>query len=784
MTPRRASLRPVAVLTAALAAVAGAVVPAGLAAPAAATTDDPTAEETGLEVEITDVGSPVLGPDRPLTIRGTVTNPTDEAVETADLRLRMQRYTPISRSALQRWLEPDSYSTTVLLAREDLPAALPAGESTTFSVTVEDVPLASAHYAWGPHGVEVEIRDAADAEVEGADRSILLWYPDLEVERTPVSLLVPLAPNLAERATSVADGRPVAEVAAPRLLELLSATDQPGVTTVVDGMLLAPPAGRPGAELGADAATGSEAVEDPTDPTAPTDDTSDGATDTSTDGAVDEATAEPGATGTAGADATATEDGTEAGSDPAGGEPTDAPAPEPTDEPPPSGGAADLVASVTDRADATDREIRLLPWADADVAALAHTGADVLLAEQRDRSTAAGHALGLASGTALTWPDTDRPDQVTMEAVARAGADAVVLPAGAATPLQELTYTAAGRADLQLADGTTLPAVLADEQASAVLSGRLLPRAGTDGDVLDLDPLDARQLLLAETAVISRERPADPRAVVLALPRDFAGDPTALADMLAALMAAPWVTPTTVSDVLATEAPALERGTLPDIEVAAGELDNAVLRAMDAVVAEAASFASITTVPDEIVEPVERAVEQVLSSAWREDPGAREDLIAAVRADVEALDTQVTALPSSTLNLINSSADLPVHVRNDLDTDVTVQVRLDPTDQRLQAPDAVTLTVPAGSQATAQVPVRAVGSGDVPVEVELLTADGREVGTSTDLQVRVRADWETVGTAVAAGLLGVLLVVGLVRTVRRGPRMDPDEVVPDPEEAP
>jgi hypothetical protein len=189
----------------------------------------------------------------------------------------------------------------------------------------------------------------------------------------------------------------------------------------------------------------------------------------------------------------------------------------------------------------------------------------------------------------------------------------------------------------------------------------------------------------------------------------------------------------------------------------------------------------VTASPEQVVDPVVNALETALSAAWREHPAGRAHLLDRVAAQVTDLDTQLVAVESSTFNLINSSAGLPVHVRNELSTDATVQVSLRPSDQRLQVPEPVPLTVPARSQASVTVPVRAVGSGDVNVSVELLNADGRQVGTSADLRVRARPDWENVGTAVVAGVLGLMLVVGLVRTVRRGRRMDPDTPLPEDE---
>ena len=761
MTLRRAARRPVAALAAALGAALLAV-PAAAAPPAAGAATAPagavaasagalpattTAEpESELGVEITDLGPPVLRPGQTLTVRGTVENFSEEDAADPVLRLRLQRYTPVSRTALQRWMEPGSFSTTVVLAREEL-EELPAGASATFSVEIppEQLGLRESSDAWGPHGVEVAVDDTSGTDLAGADRSLLLWYPDVDVEPTPVSVLVPLTPTAAERTDASLAGTAVGDAAAPRLLELLRAVDRPGVTAAVDGSLLAVPAGEAGTALGSGAAAGGAVA---------------GGADGGTDAAPEAPTTEA---------------------------PDPAPAGEQAEQPGATGWSA-LLDAVAAMGEGEGREVAVLPWADADVAALAHTGADVQLEESTARAAEAARAAGLRDAATLTWPATMSPDLETVAAGDAAGTDAAVLPVTAATPLDELTYTPEGRADLVIADSAeeshTVPAVLVDDRASAVLEGRMLPRAGTGDDpAVDLDPLDARQLLLADTAVISRERPSDPRAVVLALPRDHAGDVEDLADNLETLLGAPWVEPAALSDVVAREAPELERGTLPETEVDPDEIGSGQLAAMDATVARARSFASVTASPEQVVEPVVNALEPALSAAWREDPASRAALLDRVSAEVTALDGQVRALESSTLNVINSSAELPVHVRNDLSTDVTVQVALEPSDQRLEVPEPVTLTVPATSQATASVPVRALGSGDVNVAVELLTADGRPVGTPADLRVRARPDWENVGTAVVAGVLAVMLVVGLVRTVRRGRRMDPDTPLPQEETA-
>ncbi|WP_448073981.1 DUF6049 family protein [Georgenia yuyongxinii] len=743
-----------------------AAIPSATAPPDGSRSDEP-ADDPGLDVEITGIGPAVLRPEETLRVTGSVTNPTDEDLTAPAVQVRMQRSTPVSRTALHRWLDPDFAFGTALVAREELPERLPAGATVTFTLEVPaaDLPVRAGWTAWGPRGIEVAVTGAA-GDADGVDRSFVLWYPDVEVEPTPVGVLAPVAATAEERTRARESGELLAVAAEARLLPLVEALDRRGVTALVDPMLLS--VARDGA---ADPANGAA------DPANGAAGPANGAADAGDGAAGPGDGAAPTPSAPAGAATSGDDDGNadDASGATDGGDPTEAGARERAADSP----VLDAIGAL---AAADDREVSLLPWADADVAALAHLGRTDLLTQAVARAKAAGQAAGLDAGVGVAWPATATPDRATLEVAADTGATAVVLPSGALAPVRDLTYTPAGRADVVLQDGAELAALVVDGQASATLGGGVLPGlGGTAGDPTELDALTARQLLLAETAVIARERPSDPRALVLALPRGFTGDPDVLARSLDALTAAPWVAPTTLTDLVALPAPVLERTGLPRTDVAGGEVGAQDLLRMQRVRDDAGAFAAITQDPGGFLEPFEEALLPALSAAWRTAPAGRDALVTSVQTAVGELGDQVAALPSSTVNLINSSAQIPIHVRNDLDVDVQVEVVLEPTDPRLQAPEPVPLAVPAGAQATAQVPVRAVGSGDLPVDVLLRSDDGAAVGTPAKLQVRVRADWENVGTAVVAGVLAVMLVVGLVRTVRRGPRMDPGTPVPDPE---
>ncbi len=69
-----------------------------------------------------------------------------------------------------------------------------------------------------------------------------------------------------------------------------------------------------------------------------------------------------------------------------------------------------------------------------------------------------------------------------------------------------------------------------------------------------------------------------------------------------------------------------------------------------------------------------------------------------------------------------------------------------------------------------QIPVHGVQTADVAATVELLTPDGVLLDDSTTVTVKVRAEWESIGTAIIGGLLALGFVLGLFRTIRRGRR--------------
>lgn len=451
------------------------------------------------------------------------------------------------------------------------------------------------------------------------------------------------------------------------------------------------------------------------------------------------------------------------------------------------------------RAALTDREVQLLPYLDPDLTALAHATRPDLLdaAVARGEAAARAHGLPDAARVSLALPAVDEPDLVTAALAGDAGDLAVVVGPGTLPPPAVLTYTPSGRSTVA-AGGSEVTLLVPDARLSAALAtGRVavddtIAGPGTTTPAA-LTPATAAQDLLAELAVITRERPNDSRHVLVTTPRDWAPDADVASAQLAALATAPWVRLEPVSALIGLADPEIDRGTLPSRAAAEEELTRAEITAMATALERRGELAGMLEDPAAAVGDVELELLAPLSVAWRADPAGRQALADRVASQNAALADAVTVSPTTEdgINVLSTSADLPVNVANALTEPVTVLVRLRPDDLRLRVDDAVEVTVPGESQVLVRVPVHAVQSADVSVTVEVLTPDGTLVDADTSFLVRVRAEWEGIGAAILGSLLAVGLVLGLVRTIRRGrtarraapePDAGPDALSPEEDE--
>ena len=701
----------------------------------------------------------VLHSDQDLVLSGTITNGTGQVVTGVDLVTRVQRSTEVTSLGLTKWLNGTDESglsdpLTVPLGRD-----LQPGEVTQFSITVpaDELPLTSADQ-WGPRGIAVKLESQGGSLAQ--DRSILVWDNGASVAPVRLTAFIPVTASAQETAVLAGPRNQERKEALTRIhsrvLGLLGMAGD-GVVVAVDPALV-------------------EAL---------------GVTSAS----LEEAARNGGSRSSASEGAPQTSQGGDSSS-PSTAEPSANAGPSPKSSAPPSPSASATASSpptktpddVTQLSAALVRAIGTgslvaLPWGDSDTAALAHLQQTSLIetATQRTRESAIVKAGAPAS---LAWPASSITDSATVDVLPQSTSTIIASPTSLPVA-DELTYTPSGLG--ALGDRAVL---LPEQSLSEALASRT-PEVGTTDQAQQAAPstqtpqaaeLDTRQLLRGDSAILTRQAPALERDIVVAMPRQAASsaDPTALQERVDALHSTSWAQPQSLSALeehARAEVEAVDEGTSgiersepPDRVTDNDELPTATLAAAAGTASTLQSVSSVLSDPAALLGDYTDLEAVVSSASWRADSATRDAQIPTAEAAGAGVTSSLAAVPSSTINLISSEAQLPVRITSSLDQNVTVQVYLVSDNKRLQVPRTTTVTVPAHQQAKVTVPIQAVGSGDVGLTVQVLAADGTTVGTPTTVHMRVRADWESRGTGIIVGILVSIVVIGTVRTVRRGRR--------------
>ena len=701
----------------------------------------------------------VLHSDQDLVLSGTITNGTGQVVTGVDLVTRVQRSTEVTSLGLTKWLNGTDESglsdpLTVPLGRD-----LQPGEVTQFSITVpaDELPLTSADQ-WGPRGIAVKLESQGGSLAQ--DRSILVWDNGASVAPVRLTAFIPVTASAQEMAVLAGPRNQERKEALTRIhsrvLGLLGMAGD-GVVVAVDPALVE--------ALGVTSASLEEAARNGGSRSS----ASEGAPQTSQGGdSSSPSTAEPSAT---------------AGPSPKSSAPP-SPSASATATSPPTKTPDDVtqLSAALVRAIGTGSLVAL-PWGDSDTAALAHLQQTSLIetATQRTRESAIVKAGAPAS---LAWPASSITDSATVDVLPQSTSTIIASPTSLPVA-DELTYTPSGLG--ALGDRAVL---LPEQSLSEALASRT-PEVGTADQAQQAAPstqtpqaaeLDTRQLLRGDSAILTRQAPALERDIVVAMPRQAASsaDPTALQERVDALHSTSWAQPQSLSALeehARAEVEAVDEGTSgiersepPDRVTDNDELPTATLAAAASTASTLQSVSSVLSDPAALLGDYTDLEAVVSSASWRADSATRDAQIPTAEAAGAGVTSSLAAVPSSTINLISSEAQLPVRITSSLDQNVTVQVYLVSDNKRLQVPRTTTVTVPAHQQAKVTVPIQAVGSGDVGLTVQVLAADGTTVGTPTTVHMRVRADWESRGTGIIVGILVSIVVIGTVRTVRRGRR--------------
>ena len=416
------------------------------------------------------------------------------------------------------------------------------------------------------------------------------------------------------------------------------------------------------------------------------------------------------------------------------------------------------------------RDVVALPWADPDIAAVAHGDGPALVdaADDKARATFAA-VLGHKANTVL-WPAKGHLDA--------AGAARVDHPAGPPRGARRRGPARAGAgAGRPRRPRRERPA----PRSSGGPSGGRGPGhrpAGGDGRAGrgSPDPRGSGRHGGVRTGPgAARDGAAD-----------WAPDATAVARLAAGLRDAGWVSLRSFSTLAAVGG----LGGHADRPIAYSRADRrrelpvSHVAAVAAAERRLAAFAPALDQRDRIVPPLVQQGLSLLGLAWRgQDAGKLAVARTPLTTAIDALYFGISIDPGSTKNLLAKEGSLPISVRNTLPYDVHVRLVLIPRTGQLAIPDSYNVFLQAGTSQQVPVAVKAIANGDVAVVPSFRTPDDKTMlYQAPDIQVRVRSDWEGRGVVVVALLLGLLLAVGLFRGARRDRPRIPPEAVPDPDD--
>ncbi|WP_159667732.1 DUF6049 family protein [Streptomyces mexicanus] len=417
------------------------------------------------------------------------------------------------------------------------------------------------------------------------------------------------------------------------------------------------------------------------------------------------------------------------------------------------------------------KEVVALPFADPDLASLAHHGTSVTgsLSQLKDATdVAAGTVetvLHVTPDTDFAWPVDGAVDPSIIRVATSAGADKVIARSDSLQESDGLTYTPS--AARPIGAGTT--AVVADARLSTAFEGDL-SHAG-DGTL-------AVQRFLAQSLALN-DQTSKQRSIVVAPQRmPSASQARAMAQALTALQQSTW---SESQDLSAAAKAKPDPGATTRVPSASDypsslrkqELRRPAFEAIARTQDKVDNFKVVLTYPSRVVTPFGRAMNREMSTSWRGRDDAAENFRDGVEAYLDDLSDEVKLIDKSETKLSGHSATIPVTVQNNLVQGVDhLVLRLTSTNPtRLKigggAYDEQPITVSGGHSQSVKFTTSANANGPVTVIAQLYTQDGQEYGAPVTFDVKVTEITATVMLVIGGGVLLLVLAGFRMYTQRK-----------------
>ncbi|MBV2152835.1 DUF6049 family protein [Kitasatospora sp. SUK 42] len=429
-------------------------------------------------------------------------------------------------------------------------------------------------------------------------------------------------------------------------------------------------------------------------------------------------------------------------------------------------------------------QVIALPYADPDLASIAHNGSDLAgMGTALNKAATAGRLtvegrLSVDTRSDVSWPYQGHLDQ-QIAGIARQAGSGLVLVNGESMPEPDsVNYTPNALRPI----GNGQNAVVADETITALLQKDLSSPK---------DQTEATQRFLAETFAITHEQPQNQRGLLVMPPRELTADTAKV--LAGALQAAEkWTTPVKL-DTLAQSTPDPKANTVVPAptdyptQARASELSASDLSSTDDIQHNLDVLMRVLTLPQRVRGPFSAAMVRSLSTEWRSQPAAGAAYREGVTKYLQDLTDAVKVPPKTAVTLAGNTGQLQVSVRNDLTQTVTnLKLVLTSTQpNRVSVGKAEELVLPAAQSVTLRFPAEARNNGPVTMTAQLWTTgpDPQKYGAAQVFRVEVTSVTNGVLYVFAgAGLLMLLAALRFVRQrKRRGgrPHEDGDQPVGD-----
>src|SRR5215831_13749583 len=449
------------------------------------------------------------------------------------------------------------------------------------------------------------------------------------------------------------------------------------------------------------------------------------------------------------------------------------------------------------RAATARQDFFVTPYADVDVAALAHRGLSTELSDafaegqsvagkilkqppQRPAPPRAGARAGTGGTGLIAWPADGVADYTVLESLARPPnpigtviLDSTMMPpkgGGGVTPTA-VTTTPDGV-------GGQMHVLLADNGIGQILStpAGSLPGItsgpGTAAHSAAATAFTREQWFLAETAMIGAQAPRTARAMVAAPPRRWDPGAGLASALLAETVNTPWLRPAGLASLVAARQLTCRgcREAPKQLHVSQNELRPSLLRQVQRLNGQIGLLESILVHPGPRF--MSQAMAAVESSAWSGQPGGRHtarQLLRKVAAYVAAQQQQVSIVEPLRVTLGGKSGEVPVSVANHLRQPVRVGLRVTSgagrvTIGKFNSP----VTLGGGEQRPIKIPVRAAEAGSTTLTLWLTTPDGRPLPGSTTPVIVEATHFGTMAIVIIGIALAVFVITAAARAIRRG----------------